>query len=252
MVTLRKLVDYLDGFLKTSDFSNDGSNNGLQVEASTEVTKVGFAVDGSLESFKQASYLGCDLLIVHHGISWGGSLKRIVGVDAKRIKLLFDNNLSLYASHLPLDANGTLGHNAIMSAQLELTEVEPFAEYAGYKIGFKGKLPEVLTLEQLKNKLNVILNTQCASIGSGDLIRSIGVVSGGAADAITEAGREGLDALVTGEFVHQHVHLVQELGIPLIAAGHYKTEVPGIKGLQKLVEEEFEVETLFIDLPTGY
>ena len=252
MVELNKLVAYLDGFLKTSNYSNDGSNNGLQVEASKQVKKVGFAVDGSLESFKQASYLGCDLLIVHHGISWGGSLKRIVGVDAKRIQLLFDNQLSLYASHLPLDANATLGHNAIICAQLGLSEVMPFAEYAGYKIGFKGVLPEVLTLEQLKVQLNETLDTSCISIGSGDLIQRIGVVSGGAADAITEAEREGLDALVTGEFVHQHVHLVEELGIPLIAAGHYKTEVPGIKGLQRLVEAEFDVETVFIDLPTGY
>ena len=252
MAKLNKLVEFLDNFLGTANFSNDGSNNGLQVEASTSISKVGFAVDASLESFKQASYLGCDLLIVHHGISWGGSLKRIVGVDAQRIKLLFDNSLSLYASHLPLDANETLGHNAIISQQLELSDVEPFAEYAGYKIGFKGKLPEVLTLEQLEQKLNAVLGTSCHSIGSGDLISRIGVVSGGAADAITEAEREGLDVLVTGEFVHQHVHLVQELGIPLIAAGHYKTEVPGIKGLQRLVQEHFDVETVFIDLPTGY
>jgi len=252
MVQLNELVDFLDDFLGTEKFSNDGSNNGLQVEASKQIRKVGFAVDGSLESFKQASYLGCDLLIVHHGISWGGSLKRIVGVDAKRIKLLFDNNLSLYASHLPLDANATLGHNAIICKELALTEVEPFAEYAGYKIGFKGILPEVLTLNKLKEKLNTLLGTDCVSLGSGDLIRRVGVVSGGAADAITEAEREGLDVLVTGEFVHQHVHLIQELGIPLIAAGHYKTEVPGIKGLQELVEAKFEVETAFIDLPTGY
>ncbi|MCK5835001.1 MAG: Nif3-like dinuclear metal center hexameric protein, partial [Lentisphaeria bacterium] len=160
--------------------------------------------------------------------------------------------LSLYASHLPLDANATLGHNAIICQQLDLTEVEPFAEYAGYKIGFKGVLPEVLTLDQFKAKLNETLSTECISVGSGDLIRKIGVVSGGAADAISEAAYEDLDALVTGEFAHQHVHLVQELEIPLIAAGHYKTEVPGIKGLQKLVEKEFGLETEFIDLPTGY
>jgi putative NIF3 family GTP cyclohydrolase 1 type 2 len=104
----------------------------------------------------------------------------------------------------------------------------------------------------LKLKLDGLLDTHCLSIGSGDLISKVGIVSGGAADAITEAAREGLDVLVTGEFVHQHIHLIEELGIPLVAAGHYKTEVPGVKGLQRLVEEKFGIETVFIDLPTGY
>ena len=252
MVLLKTLVEFLDETLGTANFGNDGSNNGLQVEASTEVSKIGFAVDGCLESFERASLLGCDLIVVHHGISWGGSLKRIVGIDAKRIKVLFSNELSLYASHLPLDAHPTLGHNAVICQQLGLTDVHPFAEYAGYKIGFYGSLPEAVTLDALKNKLNTILDTTSISLGENDLIRKIGVVSGGAADEISDAAKEGLDAFVTGEFVHQHVHLVQELGIPLIAAGHYKTEVPGVKALATLLEENFAVETVFIDLPTGY
>ncbi len=251
---LKKLSNYLNNLLNINNFSKDGSNNGLQVEATDEVKKVGFAVDACMKSFQRAAEENCDLLIVHHGISWGPSLKYLTGLNAKRVGFLFRNNLSLYAAHLPLDAHNELGHNAQIAKRLEITDPKPFAEYAGNDIGFYGQLKEAVSLEQFVETVNSALSTDSIVINPNDskrTIKSVGIVSGGAADEVVAAAELGLDAYITGEFIHQHYHTINELDIPLIAAGHYKSEVPGIEAVMENLEQEFGIETLFIDIPTG-
>ena len=46
---LKELANYLDGYLETSTFS-DASVNGLQVEDSGSIKRIGMAVDACLES----------------------------------------------------------------------------------------------------------------------------------------------------------------------------------------------------------
>ena len=90
--------------------SFDRSLNGLQVSNRTgKVTKIAFAVDASLEAFKRAAQHGADMLFVHHGIFWGTE-KTITGDYFRRLSFMLENNLSLYAAHLPLDMDPLLGN----------------------------------------------------------------------------------------------------------------------------------------------
>lgn len=254
MVTVKKIADFIDNLLGIKEFERDPSNNGLQILASEGVQKVGFAVDASLASFKQAAEDDCDMLVVHHGISWGNGFKRLVDdMVGRRVAYLFNNKLSLYGVHLPLDAHPVYGHNACISKMLNLQNVEEFGQYVGYNIGFSGELPEALTVSQLVELLNDKLDTNCSFYGadSHTLVERIGIVSGGAADDITEADTRKLDAYITGEMNHYHVHSAEELKPVLITAGHYKTEVPGVRAVMKAVAEYFNVECKFYDLPTG-
>jgi len=254
MTTVKEISSFIDNLLNISEFDRDPSNNGLQVLASEDVKKIGFAVDASLGSFKQAAEDGCNLLVVHHGISWGGGFKRIVDdMNGRRISYLFNNNLSLYGVHLPLDAHPVYGHNACISEMLELQNVSEFGQYVGYNIGFSGELPEAITVEKLVELLNDKLDTNCSFYGAeaDKVVKTVGVVSGGAADDITEADSRNLDVYITGEMNHYHVHSADELSPVLITAGHYKTEVPGIKALMEVVSENFDVKCEFYDLPTG-
>ena len=109
---LSDIVKKLNEKLKLSSFTGDISNNGLQVEGKGEVKKIIFAVDASLELFEIAKERKADFIFVHHGISWGSEPRRITGSVAKRLKVLLENNISLYAAHLPLDAHEELGNNA--------------------------------------------------------------------------------------------------------------------------------------------
>ena len=254
MTTVKEISSFIDDLLNISEFDRDPSNNGLQILASENVTKVGFAVDASLASFTHASEDGCDMLIVHHGISWGGGFKRVVDdMNGRRISYLFNKKLSLYGVHLPLDAHPVYGHNACISEMLNLQNVQEFGQYVGYNIGFSGELPEAMTIEKLVELLNDKLETNCRFYGAdaGKVVKTVGVVSGGAADDINEADSHNLDVYITGEMNHYHVHSADELVPALITAGHYKTEVPGIKALMQVVSDNFDVECEFYDLPTG-
>lgn len=254
MSTVNEISDFIDNLLNVEMYSNDPSNNGLQVKASDLVKKIGFGVDASLELFQKAAEDNCDMVVVHHGISWGNGFKKIVDdLTGKRITALFRKNLSLYAVHLPLDADPKYGHNATICRQLKLKNIQPFAEYAGYKIGFHGELETPVKLSELVKNVEQILDTECDVYGADpeDIVQKIGVASGGAADELADADKLGLDVYITGEMNHYHVHTAQELSPALITAGHYKTEVPGIKELMRAVTENFNLECKFYDLPTG-
>jgi dinuclear metal center YbgI/SA1388 family protein len=251
---LSTITGYLDSLLEVDDFPKDGSNNGLQIEACDDVKKIGFAVDASKALFDAAAEQDCDLLFVHHGLSWGDNLKRIVGIDASRIGTLFGNGISLYAAHLPLDGHPEVGHNAVIAQRLGLTDVTPFAKYAGKEIGCFGKFVEPTTISELMAQVDKELDTTCTlALPAEDdrPVSTVAIVSGGGTGCFRDAAWLGVDAFLTGEYAHQHYHDILEADIPLIAGGHYKTECPGVEAVMDLVKEAFDVECTFIDLPTG-
>ena len=79
----------------------------------------------------------------------------------------------------------------------------------------------------------------------------VGIVSGGATREIHQAVDERLDLYITGESSHSMYHLCFEESINLLAGGHYQTETFGVKSMEELLSRETDVETIFIDVPTG-
>jgi putative NIF3 family GTP cyclohydrolase 1 type 2 len=72
-VSLRDVVAALDLELRTADTPDyPGAVNGLQIANDGHVSRVAVAVDASLAAVSEASVLGANLLIVHHGLFWGG------------------------------------------------------------------------------------------------------------------------------------------------------------------------------------
>lgn len=253
MVSRRELVNYLDNLLRLDDIPGDVSNNGLQVEGSDGVNKAVFAVDASLQLFEAAAAEHADFIFVHHGISWKDSLKYLTGVNASRCRALFRNDISLYACHLPLDCHPELGHNALIADALGLRERGTFYTYAGVPIGWYGTLPTPLPLEQLEAEVNSRWNTVARVLAAGrPTVRTTGIVSGGGDGAIPDCQRLGLDCLITGELSHENVHLAHEAGINVVAGGHYCTEVPGVQRVMEQVQRDYGLDSVFIDLPTGY
>jgi len=231
----------------------DSSDNGLQVaNASGKIRRVAFAVDACLESFRRAREWQADLLFVHHGLFWGRTLP-VTGGHYRRLKALLEADCALYAAHLPLDAHPELGNNAGIAALLGLQEVESFGLYKGLKIGLKGRLPEPQRLAGLERTLSGGRSQGLASLPfGGESIRSVGIVSGAAASTAEQAIEEQLDLFITGESSHTIYHPCLEAGLHVLFAGHYHTEIWGVKQVCEKVASELGLETLFLDLPTGY
>jgi dinuclear metal center YbgI/SA1388 family protein len=240
------LVKRLDVLLRHSDFE-DASRNGLQVDGAHQVRKVAFAVDACLASFEAAARCGAQLLVVHHGLFWSKPVLP-TGTSYRRLKLLFDAGVGLYASHLPLDAHPRLGNNVELCRVLGLRKVRAFGDYHGKKIGFGGDVPRGTTLGQLVRRLAEPIKV----FANGPrLVRSVGCISGGAAQMLDQAERAGFDTYVTGEVSHSSVHEIAERRMNVIFGGHYATETLGLKALERHVRKTFRLETEFLDLPTG-
>ncbi|MGM0389919.1 MAG: Nif3-like dinuclear metal center hexameric protein, partial [Natrinema limicola] len=136
---LSRVVDRLDEELRTADYADlDASANGLQVGPDeADIEHVAFAVDGVRETFEKAIAADADLLVVHHGLSWGG-IDRITGQTYDRLAPLLEGDLALYVSHLPLDGHQELGNAAGVADVLELEDRTPFGELGPEYIGQRG------------------------------------------------------------------------------------------------------------------
>ena len=231
--------------------STDSSLNGIQVgDSSLEINKIALMVDASLEGFKLAKKAGADLIICHHGLFWGKPLA-ITGAHYNRVKFLIENNLSLFACHLPLDANMEVGNNIGIANVLNLENCTPFGKYKGNLIGVKGNLKTPLILDDIKKQLLGENEPAYIVPGGKNQITSVAIVSGGAPFSVYEAIEEDIDLFITGDKSHEVYHTCLEEGINMISAGHYATEIYGVKLLGAWLKEEYNIESIFIDLPTG-
>ncbi len=253
MEALTKITAFLDRELKPEAF-RDASHNGLQVENRGRIKRICCGVDASMAFFEAAHSRQADLLICHHGISWGDSLARVTDLNYRRLKFLLASDMALYACHLPLDAHPLYGNNACIAKALGLRALKPFGDYHGQNIGFSGQLPKAVSYAAFKQTAAAVLGS--AAMQSMDFgkqrVRSVAVVSGGASDLAAEAGRVGIDVYVTGEPALAAYAVAEEYGINVLYGGHYATEVFGVRALGNLLARHFKVEAEFINLAVPY
>jgi len=247
---LNKIVTHCDKILKTREFLDwKGAVNGLQVENDGTVTRIAAAVDGSLRTIEMAIEACADLLIVHHGLFWGPS-HPWTGKKYRMLKLLLDNNLAVYSSHLPLDAHPKLGNNAGLCSALGFKVLTPFffqkERYLGLQAARKIKR------DKLMEKLEKVLGGKPTLLPGGpETCQKIGVVTGGAGSELYIAKQEGVDTFITGEGPHHTFGMAEDLEINVIYGGHYATETFGVKALAQHLSEEFKVTWTFLDHPSG-
>ena len=82
-------------------------------------------------------------------------------------------------------------------------------------------------------------------------VKTVGIISGGASEDVADAVEQNLDCYITGEFAHEDYHFAREMGINVIAGGHYETETVGVSLVMQKVQSELGLECVFIDEPTG-
>ena len=248
-MTVKEYADYLSTVLEISSF-DDYSLNGIQIGgADREIKKAAFAVDATLETITKAAESGADMLVVHHGLFWGEPIA-ITDNHYKRVKKALDSSLFLFAAHLPLDAHPALGNNAQMALSLGMREWDSFGYCKGKLIGVKGSLPFPMTIGEVSHLLGFD-ESSFSLHGRKERAETVGIISGGGSSDVHDAIREGLDLYITGEFLHQDYSDAFESGISVLAGGHYRSELFGVKALQRMTEKELSLDTVFIDAESG-
>jgi dinuclear metal center YbgI/SA1388 family protein len=252
-MTCHEIAALLDTVLSLNTYK-DASNNGLQLENVGPITRVATAVDASIETFEAAAAQGAQMVIVHHGFSWGNSLARITGLNYRLLACAMRLNLAVYGAHLPLDAHKELGNNAQIAKVLGLQELTRFLDYHGQKIGYAGRFSEPMTREAFVDLINhVVPNRKLEQLPFGKaMIQTVGICSGGAPEGVEQAAAEGLDAYLCGEVNLVAYNLARQLEINAYFAGHYATERFGVRALGEWLAEQTSLPVQFIDFDLPY
>ena len=247
---LAAITSYLDGLLDIPAFPDYlNAFNGLQLENAGRVSKIGAAVDSGPKVIEMAVAEEVDLLLVHHGLFWGGSAP-ISGSTYRKLAKAIQANLAVYSAHLPLDAHPEIGNNVLLAADLGLAPIEPFFEFKGRSVGCFAAVD--LDYATLLGRIEQRFAQSVWHCHAGpERIKRVGIVTGGAGSDLAQAKSEGVDTFITGEGPHHTFTLAEELGINLIYAGHYATETGGVKALADRVATTFELPWVFLDHPSG-
>lgn len=276
MADLARVVAELDALLGTRDIPDyAGAVNGLQLENRGAVTRVAAAVDFSTRTVAECARLGCDLLLVHHGMFWGGA-QPLRGRAYARLRTLIAHDVAVYASHLPLDCHPEVGNNALLARALGLEPTGDFARYKTIAVGVRGE-SDLATAELLSRAERFAaahggavrraggstIPHPAESYGDphgdphglqGRRTRRWAICTGAGAstETLREAADVGVDTLIVGEGPHHtFVEANDTDDLVVIYAGHYATETLGVRALAEHVGERFGVPWEFIHAPTG-
>ena len=256
MASLSAIVEFLDSELRTREVPDyAGALNGLQVQSTGTVKHVGAAVDCSTVAVRAAAEGGVDLLLVHHGMFWGGATP-MVGAAYERTRLIIQNDIAVYSSHIPLDLHPTWGNNVLLAKELGLQPSGGFAMMRGVAVGVSGEA-DVPTSElrdrAMKFSARYGGTAVCTPFPGGHRTRRWGMCSGAGAspETLTEAMDLGLDTLIVGEGPHHTAVQAADNGLTIMYLGHYATETLGVIALGAELARRFGVKSSFIEAPTG-
>lgn len=240
-----ELENYLNQLLEISSFK-DYCPNGLQVEGRNTIRKIVTGVTASLDLLNAAAAEKADAIIVHHGYFWRGENACITGLKGRRIALLMQHKINLFAYHLPLDIHPELGNNTQLAKRLDFVERGRFGEQ---DIAMRGELRETLPLHVLAEKITRSLAREPLVIGDPERpVKQVAWCTGAAQGYFESAISQAVDVFITGEISEQTVHLARESGVAFIAAGHHATERYGVQAVGEHLADKFGVEHRFVDM----
>lgn len=247
---LSALCTYLDEHLDVASFEDyPGAFNGLQLERQGPVTRLAAAVDACQFTIDAAVGQGADLLLVHHGLLWGGPAT-FTGPLYRRLSAAMAANLGVYSSHLPLDAHPELGNGIGLVRALGLEPEAPFGDHRGQALGFVVECD--LDRGIWAQRVETAVGASVRVLPTGpERVRRVAVVTGSAASFLDDARAAGCDTLLTGEARHATYLEAEEAGLNVCLAGHYATECFGVKALATHLADHFDLAWSFIEHDTG-
>ncbi len=251
-IDLSAFIDELLDSGNTPDYPN--AINGLQLENRSPIRGIAAAVDFSTRAIQGTLDKGANFLIVHHGMFWGG-VAPFSGPSYRTLRMLVENDIAVYSSHLPLDRHPTLGNNALLAAELGLITTGSFARFQNIFIGASGEsdIETELLVTRARKFARSYGEIRTSAIAGGRRTRRWGICTGAgaSADTLSEALIAGIDTLIVGEGPHWTAVHAEEHGLAIIYAGHYATETHGVRALAHHLADRYKLPWSFISAPTG-
>ena len=234
-MTVNELYAKLDELIPASLLC-EWDNDGLMCcpNAQREVRRVLVCLDVTADAVNKAIDEGFDAIVSHHPFIFKG-LKAVTEesfIPKKAIELI-RADLSVMSFHTRLDAVCG-GVNDKLASILGLENVEPF----GDGIGRIGELCEVTDAQSFAKKVKEALGAPAVSLADSKReIKRVAVLGGSGDDFISEAIMRSADAYVSGELGYHPMTDAPDMGITLIEAGHFYTEMPVCEVLCDMIKK---------------
>ena len=149
---------------------------------------------------------------------------------------------------MPLDAHPEIGNNIAICKLLGISgNIQPF------DVGYIGDLEKSMAWTEFVDLVNDKIGSKAYTLATGsEIVNRVGVISGGSSPDYRSAAELGADTFICGDLREEVVRGAEESVINIINAGHYNTEVFGIKNLGELLAKEFSLEVEFVDVPNEW
>jgi len=206
-------------------------NVGLLIgKRSAKVSNVLCALDVTDAVIEQAIEVRAQMIVAHHSLIHGNGVTKINDDTrlGKAILNLAENGIALYVAHTNLDS-GLGGTNDCLAIKLALTNIAPLVLGDGDKpfTGRMGRLETPMPISDFAGYAAKILALPAVNyVGSG-MVSNVAVCSGGGAASgfLKRAVAAGCDTYVTGDVKYHTAHEAAEMGLNIIDATHFGTEI---------------------------
>ncbi len=259
MATVKEIYTLLDQkapFSWQMGFDNAGF---LVGHADQEVTRVLVALDITPSVIAEARDAGCELILAHHPVIFG-SIGQVTDESStgEKLLLLIEHGIAAICAHTNLDAaeggvNSALAERVGLE-DLQLLEVEGTDQLGkSYGIGRVGRYRDgECTLHTFAQQVKLALNTQSLRyMDAGKPVCRVAVGGGACGSMLPQVKAMGCDTFVTADLKHDLYLEAKYLGINLIDAGHYTTEVVVCPVLADWVQEAFPEISVQISAAQG-
>lgn len=228
MPAVNEILQYLFS-LAPERYKLNGDNVGLMCgHGDGKVTRLLVALDASMAVAEEAKRLGCELVVTHHPLIYGGTnTVSDATVTGKRLLAYLENGLAVISMHTNLDcAPG--GVNDTLAERLGLEDVRIMPNYddTPHLIRY-GETDEQTLADFLPFVKQRLACEGLRYADGGSPVHRVAVGGGSCGDCLTAVRQLlGCDTFVTADVKYHQFADAKELGLNLIDAGHFETENP--------------------------
>jgi GTP cyclohydrolase I len=248
MIKQSKVLDAIKK-IAPEGLQEDWDNSGIQINVNPDkdVKKLLTCLEISDAVVAEAVRKGADMILTHHPLIFG----KISRVDAEdvignQIVELIKHDISVYSSHTAFDS-AAHGTNQYLAEQIGLEDVVPLIaaadEYAGCGMGRVGRYISPLDFSDFYKTLERVCGGKDGSEVrvAGKVpakVAKVALCTGAGAEFIDKAAALGCDAYITGDVKYHDARHADDIGLCVIDAGHYGTEVVFAKNMAAQLEHE--------------
>ena len=239
--TVKNVFDFINSiapFEKQCEWDNSGLIIG---DPSQKIGKIGVVLDITADAIKYAAENGIDLIVSHHPVIFR-AIKSVTADDPAY--MLIKSNISAICTHTSLDiAKG--GVNDALADALGFEGAVPLSD-SGETEMIRICNTDEMNADTLAKLVAKKLST-CVTVADGNKpITKVALCGGAGGDFLFDVAASGCDAFITGEAKHHEFLAAKELGLTLIAAGHFETENPVVDVLANRIKNNFDCEIQII------